>query len=40
MIAGYSSEYVWTPTPLVTQFGVLQQLATRDGGEVVSSDQY
>jgi prepilin-type N-terminal cleavage/methylation domain-containing protein/prepilin-type processing-associated H-X9-DG protein len=37
---GYTREYVWTPTPNVTQYGVWQQLSTRNGGEVVSSDQY
>jgi len=36
----YTNEYVWTPTPNVVKFGVWQQLATRNGGEVVSSDQY
>jgi prepilin-type processing-associated H-X9-DG protein len=37
---GFSNEYVWTPTPNVTRYGVWQQIATRNGGEVVSSDQY
>jgi prepilin-type N-terminal cleavage/methylation domain-containing protein/prepilin-type processing-associated H-X9-DG protein len=37
---GYPNEYVWTPTPNVTKYGVWQQLATRNGGEVVSADQY
>jgi prepilin-type processing-associated H-X9-DG protein len=37
---GYSNEYVWTPTPNVTKYGVWQQLATRNGGEVVSADAY
>jgi prepilin-type N-terminal cleavage/methylation domain-containing protein/prepilin-type processing-associated H-X9-DG protein len=37
---GYSNEYVWTPTPGVVQYGVWQQLSTRNGGEVVSSDSY
>ena len=32
--------YVWTPTANVTKYGVWQQLATRNGGEVVSSDSY
>jgi prepilin-type N-terminal cleavage/methylation domain-containing protein/prepilin-type processing-associated H-X9-DG protein len=31
---------LWTPTLNVTKFGVWQQLATRNGGEVVSSDAY
>ncbi len=35
--------WVWTPTPTTagqTILGVWQQLATRNGGEVLSSDQY
>lgn len=36
----YSSEYVWTPTLGITQYGVWQQICTRAGGEVVSADQY
>jgi prepilin-type processing-associated H-X9-DG protein len=30
----------WTPTANVTRFGVWQQLSTRAGGEVISSDSY
>jgi prepilin-type N-terminal cleavage/methylation domain-containing protein/prepilin-type processing-associated H-X9-DG protein len=37
---GYPNEYVWTPTLNVTRYGVWQQISTRNGGEVVSSDQY
>jgi len=36
---GCTSDFVWTPTNVV-KFGVWQQLATRNGGEVISSDSY
>jgi prepilin-type processing-associated H-X9-DG protein len=32
--------YIFAGTPGVTQLGVYQQLSTRAGGEVISSDQY
>jgi prepilin-type N-terminal cleavage/methylation domain-containing protein/prepilin-type processing-associated H-X9-DG protein len=34
------ASYMWTPTLNVTKLGVWQQLATRNGGDIVSSDQY
>ncbi len=34
------TNYIFTATPGVTQQGVYQNLSTRAGGEVVSSDQY
>ena len=34
------ANFIWTITPLVTQFGVYQALSTRANGEVLSSDQY
>jgi prepilin-type N-terminal cleavage/methylation domain-containing protein/prepilin-type processing-associated H-X9-DG protein len=37
---GCTSDFVWTPTPNLVKFGVWQQLATRNGGEVVSADSY
>jgi prepilin-type N-terminal cleavage/methylation domain-containing protein/prepilin-type processing-associated H-X9-DG protein len=37
---GYTNSFYWQPTPGVTIQGVWQNLGTRNGGEVVSADQY
>ena len=38
-ISGYTA-YYWVPNTTGVQLGVWQQLGTRNGGELVSSDQY